>query len=123
VLFRTATRWVALLGEAQRQGRLDQELGRLERIPLLICDEVGYIPFDPQAASLMFMLVSRRYEHECLIVTSNKPFSASGEIFGDDVAAVAMVDRLIHHAELISQEGESYGLKDRDLGRVIPSKP
>jgi DNA replication protein DnaC len=64
----------------------------------------------------MFMLVSRRYERASLIVTSNKPFSAWGEIFGDDAAAVAMVDRLIHHAELISLKGDSYRLKDRDLG-------
>ena len=62
VAFRTATEWVALLADAQRQGRLDDELARLQRIPLLIVDEVGYIPFDPQAANLMFMLVSRRYE-------------------------------------------------------------
>jgi len=75
VLFRTATEWVAALADAQRQARLDDELRRLERIPLLVCDEVGYIPFDPQAASLMFMLVSRRYERASLIVTSNKPFS------------------------------------------------
>jgi len=116
VLFQTATEWVALLADAQRQGRLDDELRRLERIPLLICDEVGYIPFDPQAANLMFMLVSRRYERQSLIVTSNKPFSAWGEIFGDDAVAVAMVDRLVHHAELISLKGDSYRLKDRDLG-------
>jgi len=116
VLFKTATEWVAHLGEAQRQGRLEEELARLQRFPLLVCDEVGYIPFDPQAASLMFMLVSRRYEHASLIVTSNKPFSAWGEIFGDDAAAVAMVDRLIHHAEILSLKGDSYRLKDRDLG-------
>src|SRR4051812_6501280 len=53
-----------------------QELDRLQRVPLLIVDEVGYIPFDPQAANLMFMLVSRRYERASLIVTSNKPFAA-----------------------------------------------
>ena len=94
----------------------ERELARLERIPLLVCDEVGYIPFDPQAASLMFMLVSRRYERASMIVTSNKPFSAWGEIFGDDMAATAMVDRLIHHAEILSLKGDSYRLKDRDLG-------
>ena len=76
VAFRTATEWVALLADAQRQGRLDEELARLQRIPLLIVDEIGYIPFDPHAANLMFMLVSRRYERASLIVTSNKPFSA-----------------------------------------------
>ena len=116
VIFKTATEWVALLADAQRQGKLDDELDRLDRIPLLICDEVGYIPFDPQAASLMFMLVSRRYERRSLIVTTNKPFSAWGEIFGDDMAATAMVDRLIHHAEILSLKGDSYRLKDRDLG-------
>jgi DNA replication protein DnaC len=116
VLFRTATEWVAHLADAQRQGRLEEELQRLERVPLLVCDEVGYIPFDPQAANLMFMLVSRRYEHASLIVTSNKPFSAWGEIFGDDAVAVAMVDRLVHHAEILSLKGDSYRLKDRDLG-------
>ena len=62
VTFSTATEWVALLADAQRQGRLDPELDRLQRVPLLIVDEVGYIPFDPHAANLMFMLVSRRYE-------------------------------------------------------------
>jgi len=64
----------------------------------------------------MFMLVSRRYERASLIVTSNKPFSAWGEIFGDDMAATAMVDRLIHHSEILSLKGDSYRLKDRDLG-------
>ena len=116
VIFKTATEWVALLADAQRQGHLDDELKRLERIPLLVCDEVGYIPFDPQAANLMFMLVARRYERASLIVTSNKPFSAWGEIFGDDAVAIAMVDRLVHHAELLSLKGDSYRLKDRDLG-------
>ena len=127
VIFKTATEWVALLADAQRQGHLDDELKRLERIPLLVCDEVGYIPFDPQAANLMFMLVARRYERASLIVTSNKPFSAWGEIFGDDAVAIAMVDRLVHHAELLSLKGDSYRLKNRDLGarlgRDLPDTP
>ena len=117
VAFRTATEWVAMLADAQRHGRLDTELDKLQRIPLLIVDEVGYIPFDPQAANLMFMLVSRRYERASLIVTSNKPFSAWGEIFGDEITAAAMIDRLVHHAELLALKGDSYRLKDRDLAR------
>jgi DNA replication protein DnaC len=123
VLFRTATEWVALLADAQRQGRLEDELRRLERYPLLVCDEIGYIPFDPQAANLMFMLVSRRYERASLIVTSNKPFSGWGEIFGDDAVAVAMIDRLVHYAEILSLKGDSYRLKDRDLGRRPAEQP
>src|SRR5947209_11134996 len=122
VIFRTATEWVALLADAQRQGRLDQELDRLQRIPLLIVDEVGYIPFDPHAANLMFMLVSRRYERASLIVTSNKPFSAWGEIFGDEVTAAAMIDRLVHHAEILALKGDSYRLRDRDLGGRPPAR-
>jgi IstB-like ATP binding protein len=68
----------------------------------------AYIPFNPQAANLMFMLVSHRYERASLIITSNKPFSAWGGIFGDDAVAVAMVDRLVHHAEILSLKGDSY---------------
>src|SRR5213080_656903 len=119
VAFRTATEWVALLADAQVSGRLDDELTRLQRIPLLIVDEVGYIPFDPHAANLMFMLVSRRYERASLVVTSNKPFSAWGEIFGDDTVAAAMIDRLVHHADIHSLKGDSYRLKDRDLARPL----
>ncbi|MCA1697963.1 MAG: IS21-like element helper ATPase IstB [Actinobacteria bacterium] len=122
VAFRTATEWVALLTDAQRQGRLDEELARLQRIPLLVVDEVGYIPFDPQAANLMFMLVSRRYERASLILTSNKPFSAWGEIFGDDVVAAAMIDRLVHHAEILALKGDSYRLRDRDLARPTAAR-
>jgi DNA replication protein DnaC len=122
VAFRTATEWVAALADAQRHGRLDDELGRLQRIPLLIIDEVGYIPFDPQAANLMFMLVSRRYERASLIVTSNKPFSGWGEIFGDDVVAAAMIDRLVHHAEILALKGDSYRLRDKDLGSPPPPR-
>ena len=114
--FATATEWVVRLADAQRQGRLAEELKRLERFPLLVVDEVGYIPFDPQAANLMFMLVSSRYERASLIVTSNKPFSAWGEIFGDEVVAAAMIDRLVHHAEILNLKGDSYRLKDKDLG-------
>src|SRR5450631_1742806 len=116
VQFATATEWVARLGEAKRQGNLETELRRLSFVPLIVVDEVGYIPFDPEAANLMFSLVSARYERASMIVTSNKPFSAWGEIFGDEVVAVAMIDRLIHHAEILSLKGDSYRLKDRDLG-------
>ena len=120
VAFATATEWVARLGEAKRQGNFEAELARLGRIPLLIVDEVGYIPFDPEAANLMFSLVSARYERASLIVTSNKAFSAWGEIFGDEVTAAAMIDRLVHHAEILALKGDSYRLRDKDLGSPPP---
>jgi DNA replication protein DnaC len=116
VAFATATEWVARLAEAKHRNALDAELRRLSFIPVLVVDEVGYVPFDPAAANLMFSLVSARYERASVIVTSNKPFSAWGEIFGDEVVAVAMIDRLVHHAEILSLKGDSYRLRDKDLG-------
>jgi DNA replication protein DnaC len=118
VAFATAAEWVARLAEAHHAGRLQAELTKLGRYPLLVVDEVGYIPFEPEAANLFFQLVSSRYERASLIVTSNKVFGRWGEVFGDDVVAAAMIDRLVHHAEVIALKGDSYRLKDRDLGRV-----
>ena len=118
VLFATAAGWVARLADAHAQGRLQAELVRLGRYPLIVVDEVGYIPFEPEAANLFFQLVSARYERASLIVTSNKPFGRWGEVFGDDVVAAAMIDRLVHHAEVVALKGDSYRLKDRDLGRI-----
>jgi DNA replication protein DnaC len=118
VLFNTAAEWVARLGDAHTNGHLHDELRRLGRYPLLVVDEVGYIPFEAEAANLFFQLVSSRYERASVIVTSNKPFGRWGEVFGDPVVAAAMIDRLVHHADVISLKGDSYRLKDRDLGRV-----
>jgi DNA replication protein DnaC len=118
VLFATAAGWVARLAEAHIQGRLQAELVRLGRYPLLVIDEVGYIPFEAEAANLFFQLVSARYERASLIVTSNKPFGRWGEVFGDDVVAAAMIDRLVHHADVVALKGDSYRLRNRDLGRV-----
>lgn len=117
VLFATASQWVDRLATAHHDGRLQDELRRLGRYPLLVIDEVGYIPFEPEAANLFFQLVSARYERASLIVTSNKPFGRWGEVFGDDTVAAAMIDRLVHHADVIALKGDSYRLKNRDLGR------
>jgi DNA replication protein DnaC len=117
VAFATAAEWVARLADAHASGRLQEELVKLSRIPVLVVDEVGYIPFKAEAANLFFQLVSSRYERASLIVTSNMPFGRWGEVFGDDVVAAAMIDRLVHHAEVISLKGDSYRLKNRDLGR------
>ena len=118
VAFATATEWVALLLDAQRLGRLSLELRCLGRVPLVIVNEVGHLAFDPEAAKLMFILVSGRYERASLVMTSNKPFSGWDEVFGDDVAATAMIDRLAHHAEILSLKSDSYSyrLRGKELG-------
>ncbi|MFH8543082.1 ATP-binding protein [Streptomyces tendae] len=119
VAFSTAAQWVTRLAEAHQAGRLSDELTLLGRIPLIVVDEVGHIPFEPEAANLFFRFISGRYERASVIVTSNKPFGRWGEVFGDDtVAAAAMIDRLVHHAEVISLKGDSYRMRGRDLGRV-----
>jgi DNA replication protein DnaC len=123
VAFATAAEWVSRLAAAHQQGRLQAEIVKLGRTPLVIVDEVGYIPFEPEAANLFFQLVSARYERASLIVTSNKPFGRWGEVFGDDVVAAAMIDRLVHHAEVVSLKGDSYRLKNRNLGRIPTATP
>src|ERR1700746_978172 len=118
VAFATGAQRVPRPARPPPAGGPQGELIKLGRYPLLVVDEVGYIPFEAEAANLFFQLVSSRYERGSLIVTSNKPFGRWGEVFGDDVVAAAMIDRLVHHAEVIALKGDSYRLKDRDLGRV-----
>ncbi|WP_329094680.1 IS21-like element helper ATPase IstB [Streptomyces sp. NBC_01439] len=118
VAFATAAEWVDRLADAHHTGRLADELTRLGRYPLIVVDEVGYIPFEAEAANLFFQLVSNRYERASVIVTSNKPFGRWGEVFGDETVAAAMIDRLVHHAEVHSLKGDSYRMKGRELGRV-----
>jgi DNA replication protein DnaC len=119
VLFATATDWVTRLSDAHTAGRLARELTRLRRYGLIIVDEVGYLPFEQDAANLFFQLVSSRYEHASLILTSNLPFSGWGGVFGDQVVAAAMIDRIVHHADVLTLKGASYRLR----GRGIDSLP
>jgi len=92
---------------------LAARLEALGRLDLLILDELGYLPMDPRRANLFFQLISRRYEHGSIIITSNKPFEEWGAIFGDDVIASAVLDRLLHHSHLVAISGQSYRTKDK----------
>jgi len=121
VLFSTATEWVTRLADAHHAGRLHDALRRLGRYPLLVVDEVGYVPFEPEAANLFFQLVSSRYERASLIVTSNKPFGRWGEVFGDEVVAAAMIDRLVHHAESSHSKAKATG--SRTATSAAPTRP
>jgi len=113
VLFDTATRWVARLGAAHAAGQLETDLKKIRRYRLIIVDEVGYIPFDHDAANLFFQLVASRYETGSILVTSNLPFGRWGETFGDETVAAAMIDRLVHHAEVLTLTGDSYRTRAR----------
>ncbi|MCL4721874.1 MAG: IS21-like element helper ATPase IstB [Gammaproteobacteria bacterium] len=115
VAFATATDWVTRLTDAHRAGRLPAELTKLRRYGLIVVDEVGYLPFDQDAANLFFQLVSSRYEHASLILTSNLPFSSWGGVFGDQAVAAAMIDRIVHHADVLTLKGASYRLRNRGI--------
>jgi len=91
-------------------GKMLEALGRLD---LLIVDELGYMPIDTQRGNLFFQLVSRRYEKGSIVLSTNKPFDRWGEMFGDDVIASAILDRLLHHCHIIATSGPSYRIKDK----------
>src|SRR4051794_28516853 len=113
VAFATAQQWVDRLEQAQHHNALDDELRRLERYPLLIVDEIGYLPLERQAANLLFALVARRYERGSITVPSNRGFEAGGKILSDAMVAAALIDRLVHHAHTIPLKGKSYRLRER----------
>jgi DNA replication protein DnaC len=113
VLFDTASKWITRLTTAHQAGGLEAELKKIRRYRLIIVDEVGYIPFDTDAANLFFQLIASRYEQGSIIVTSNLPFGRWGETFSDDVVAAAMIDRLVHHAEVLALSGTSYRTRAR----------
>ncbi|HHW19461.1 MAG TPA: ATP-binding protein, partial [Firmicutes bacterium] len=85
----------------------------LSRLDLVIADELGYMPVDTQRANLFFQFVSCRYEKGSIILTTNKSFDQWGQVFGDDVIASAILDRLLHHSHIIAINGPSYRLKDK----------
>ncbi len=91
--------------------RLNQRFCKDDRAHLLVVDEVGYLPLERSAANLLFALVSRRYERGSIIVTSNRGFEQWGEILGDAMVAAALIDRLVHHATMITLKGKSYRLR------------
>ena len=118
---------MARLEAAQERNGLEAELRRLERYHLLVVNEVGYLPLERAAANLLFALVARRYERGSIIVTSNRGFEQWGEILGDAMVAAALIDRLVHHATMISLKGKSYRLREPGSGVVpaaqIPAAP
>lgn len=123
VAFATAQQWVQRLEEAQERNSLEEELKKIGRIPLIVVDEVGYLPLERQAANLLFALVSRRYERGSIIVTSNRSFEQWGEILGDAMVAAALIDRLVHHAEIVTLKGKSYRLRERSSPAPIDQAP
>lgn len=123
VYFITAAEILQKLRKALQEGELKRTFTRLCMNKLMIIDEIGYLPLEKQDANLFFQLVSKKYEKGSIILTSNQPFRNWGTIFGDDIVASAILDRLLHHSTVVNIKGESYRLKDRKrLGLVDPQK-
>ena len=102
------------LKRAKLENRLETRLKFFSKYKVLIIDEVGYLPIDKEGANLLFQLINKRYENSSTIITTNKPFSELGEVFGDSALASA-IDRLLHHSHVINIMGSSYRLKDKTL--------
>jgi DNA replication protein DnaC len=111
VYYGTLSDLITSLEEAQQAGRLTQRLKTLIFPSLLVVDEIGYLPISRTGAMLFFQLMSRRYETGATILTSNKGFDAWGEIFGDEVMAGALIDRLVHHCHIVNIRGNSYRMR------------
>jgi len=119
LLFMSLDRLVTTLIKARQENRLDRQLQQLSYPKVLILDEIGYLPMTREEASLFFRLINRRYERASTILTSNKTFTDWGEVFGDQVIATAILDRLLHHSTTLNIKGESYRLKDKRKAGVI----
>jgi DNA replication protein DnaC len=112
VYFSTLSDIVLSLAEAEKQGRLREKLTFLKGPSLLVVDEIGYMPVTAGGTNLFFQLVNARYERTSTVLTSNKSFKEWGEVFGDTVAASAMLDRLLHHCHIVNIKGNSYRLRE-----------
>jgi DNA replication protein DnaC len=122
VRFTTATALLATLGKAESEGNLGDKLTEYSKPRLLIIDELGYLPFERRAAHLFFQLVNRRYEKGSLLVTTNQRVADWGVVFGDEVLATAILDRLLHHSHTLMITGDSYRLREKRKSGLIRSR-
>jgi DNA replication protein DnaC len=112
VLFTSAGQLLGDLCALDSDSALRRRLRHYARPQLLVIDEVGYLSYSNRHADLMFELISRRYQNKSTLVTTNRPFAEWREVFPNAACVVSLVDRLVHNAEIIAVEGESYRLKE-----------
>ncbi len=112
VRFFTAANLVTRLEEARKQYQLDRFLGQLDKVDLLICDELGYLSFSRAGAELLFQVFADRYERASLLITSNLAFSDWGQVFQGERMTAALLDRLTHRCHIFEMNGESYRFRE-----------
>lgn len=111
-LFLTASQLLNDLAAQEGTRALQNRLRRYYTPKLLVIDELGYLSYDHRHADLLFEIVSRRYAKKSILITTNKPFAEWNEVFPNATCVVTLVDRLVHHAEIVQIEGESYRFKE-----------
>ncbi len=123
-LFITAAQMLLDLGAQESVRALDRRLRYYTSRPLLCIDEIGYLSYDARNADLLFQVVSRRYERKSLVLTTNLAFSEWPTIFPNAACTTALIDRVVHHAEIIAIEGDSYRRREAQAGKSARrSKP
>jgi len=121
VLFVTATALLASLSRAAVEGKLAEQIAFFAKPKLLVIDELGYLPLEKQTAHLFFQLVSRRYERGSMLITTNQTVTQWGHVFGDDMIAAAVLDRVLHHSHVLVIQGESYRLRQKKRAGLLGS--
>jgi DNA replication protein DnaC len=121
VLFITATSLLATLSKAQQEGKLADQILYYAKPKLLVIDELGYLPLERQTANLFFQLVSRRYERGSMLITTNQAITQWGHVFGDEMIASAVLDRLLHHSHTLVIQGDSFRLKQKKRAGILGS--
>lgn len=119
VLFTSATALLAALSKAESEGNLAEKLSYYAKPKLLVIDELGYLPFERRCANLFFQLVARRYERSSTLITTNQTVGQWGTVFGDDVIAAAILDRLLHHSHTMMITGDSYRLRQKKRSGLL----
>jgi DNA replication protein DnaC len=119
VLFTSATALLAALARAESEGQLSDKITFYAKPRLLVIDELGYLPFEKRSAHLFFQLVARRYERGSMLITTNQLIGQWGTVFGDDVLAAAILDRLLHHSHTLLIQGESYRLRQKKKAGLL----
>ncbi|WP_221567164.1 IS21-like element helper ATPase IstB [Alkalihalobacillus sp. TS-13] len=120
-LFITANDFISECRKANKEGLIQRIIKRYCRPDILIMDEIGYFSFDELSAPTLFQIISKRYEQGAMILTSNKSYVEWGKIFGDDVLATAMLDRIVHHSTTFNIKGDSYRLREKKKAGLQPA--
>jgi DNA replication protein DnaC len=115
VLFVTAAQMLLDLSAQDSARGLERRLRQYCRPTLLVVDEIGYLSYDNRNADLFFQVVSRRYEQKSMVLTTNLAFSDWPTVFPNATCATALIDRLVHHAEIIAVEGDSYRRREAEV--------